>query len=125
MLSVNLVNVKKYKLNKGLNLLLLKKSNIFLLKTLLGIVYFYLPSYFFFKNNEKQISLIFLKNFFFKSFIAHFFNNYLNLYYLYIVRLKIKGLGYQIHKIADNLYSFHYQVINYFYLFLPLNIITY
>lgn len=123
--KMNLIILKNYKLNAGLDLCLIKKYNIFLLKTLFGVEYFYLPSYFFYKKMDNKIILIFLKNFFFKSFISHFFVNYLNLNYLYIVRLKIKGLGYQIYKIANNLYSFKFHKINLFYLFLPLNIITY
>jgi|JI61114C2RNA_FD_contig_111_436116_length_5169_multi_7_in_0_out_0_6 hypothetical protein len=122
---MNIISLKNYKLNKGLDLCFIKKHNIFLLKTLFGVEFFYLPSYFFLKKNNNKISLIFLKKFFFKSFISHFFVKYLHLNYLYIVRLKIKGLGYQIYRITNNLYSFKFHRINLFYLFIPLNIIVY
>jgi hypothetical protein len=93
------------------------------LKTFLGIYFFYLPSFYFYKN-KKILSFIFIKNFFFKSFISHFFFFYNNINNIYIIRLKIKGLGYQIYKLTKNLYSFHFHFINFFYLFLPLVIVT-
>lgn len=115
--------LKNYKLNKNIDLSFINKYNIFILKNIIGIIIFYLPSYFFYKKKNNQISFIFLKFFFFKSFISHFFANYLNLNNIYIIRLKIKGLGYQIYKITNNLYSFHFHFINYFYSFVPSNII--
>lgn len=115
--------LKNYTLDKNIDLKFINKYNLFVLKNLIGIIVFYLPSYFFHKVKNNQISFLFLKNFFFKSFISHFFSNYLNINNLYIIRLKIKGLGYQIYKITNNLYSFHFHYINYFYVFVPLNII--
>lgn len=120
-----LVNLKVYNLINNLDLYFFKKYNIFFLKSFLGIFYFYLPSYYFYKDINNNLSFIFLKNFFFKSFISHFFFNYNNLNNIYIMRLKIKGLGYQIYKLTKNLYSFHFHFINFFYLFLPLNIVVY
>ena len=114
---------KNYILNKNIDLTFSKKYNLFILKNVIGIMVFYLPSYYFFRDVNNQISFIFLKKFFFKSFISHFFTNYLNLNHIYIVRLKIKGLGYQIYKITNSLYSFHFHFINYFYAFVPSNII--
>lgn len=118
------MNLKIYKFYNNLDLYFLKKYNIFFLKTFLGIFYYYLPSYYFYKISNEKFSFIFLKNFFFRSFISHFFFFYNNLNNIYIIRLKIKGLGYQIYKLTNNLYSFHFHFINFFYLFLPLNIIT-
>ena len=80
------VILKNYKLNKSLDLIFINKYNLFVLKNMIGIIVFYLPSYFFHKVENNQISFIFLKNFFFKSFLSHFFSNYLNLiiYMLYV-----------------------------------------
>jgi hypothetical protein len=116
---------KSYSLNKNINLAFISKYNIFVLKNMIGIILFYLPSYFFFKVEKHQISFIVLKNFFFKSFISHLFTNYLNINYIYIVRIKMKGLDYQIYKITNKLYSFHFHYINFFYVFVPHDIIIY
>jgi hypothetical protein len=120
---MKLIIYKNYKLNEKTDIFFNKKYNIFFIKNILGIIYFFLPSYFFFKNKNEKISFLFLKKFFFKSFISHFFTTYTHLNYIYILRLKIKGLGYQIYKISNKLYSFHYHHINFFYLFIPLNLI--
>ncbi len=122
---MKLILFKNYILNKNLDIYLNKIYNIFYLNTLFGLFYFYLPSYYFYKQNPNNISLIFNKKFFFKSFLSNFFNKYMNLNNLYILRLKIKGLGYQIYKICNNVYSIHYHYINFFYLFIPINIISY
>lgn len=114
-----------YNLNKDLDIYINKNYNIFIIKTLIGLFSFYLPSYYFLKNSKDQISIIFNNRFFFKSFLSHFFYTYRNLTNIYIVRLKIKGLGYQIYRVTNNLYSFHFHYINFFYLFIPLNIVTY
>lgn len=116
---------KNFKLNKNLDLYLDRKNSLFFSKTFIGIFSFFLPSYYFFIEKEKNISFIFSNKFFFRSFISHFFSNYSNLNNLFIVRLKIRGLGYQIYKISQNLFSFHFHYINFFYLILPTNIITY
>jgi hypothetical protein len=121
MLNLNLN--KKYKLNKTLKFYYLKKHNIVIIKNILGVSTIYLPSYYLQKkNNADQFSFIFLKKYFFKSFIAHFFTNYINSFNIFVVRLKMKGLGYQIYKITNKLYSFHFNFINFFYLLVPSSI---
>jgi hypothetical protein len=117
--------IKNYKFNKNLDLFFSTQNNIFFLKSNLGISYFYMPSYYFFLIKKNEISFIFLTKFFFKSFISHFFSIYSNLVNIFILRLKIKGLGYQIRRLSKNIYSFHFNYINFFYLFLPKCIIAY
>ncbi len=123
---MRLTVLKNHILNKDLDIYINK--NIFLMKTIFGLFKFNLPSNYFYKDKNKKgnknISLIFHKKFFFKSFLSHFFTRYQNLFHLYIVRIKIRGLGYQIYRISNNLYSFHFHYINFFYLFMPNNIIS-
>lgn len=116
---------KNYILNKDLDIYINKNYNMCFIKTLIGLFSFHLPSLYFIKFSNNLISILFHKRFFFKSFLSHFFYNYRNTTHLYIVRLKIKGLGYQIYQVTNNLYSFHFHFINFFYLFIPNNIITY
>ena len=71
--------LKNYKLAKNVDLIFIKIHNLFILKNIMSIILFFLPSSFFYKIESNQISFIFLKNFYFKSFISHFFSNYLNL----------------------------------------------
>ena len=92
---MKLILSKNYILNKDLNLYLDIKYNIFFLKTLLGLFYFYLPSYYFYKHIKNNISFVFPNKFFFKSFIAHFFTNYSNLNNIYIIYYVVGYLQYQ------------------------------
>lgn len=114
---------RSYVFNKSLNITFLKNKNIFLLSDFLGLAFFYLPSFFFYLKSSNKISFIFLNYFFFKSFISHFFYKYTSLKFLYVSRLKMKGLGYVIRKITDKLFSFCFFYINFFYLYVPSNII--
>lgn len=122
---MKLIIYKNYILNKKLDIYFDKKFNIFFIKTFIGFFNFNLPSFYFYKYYKNNISFIFNKKFFYKSFLSHFFYNYNNLINLYIVRLKIKGLGYHIYKITNNIFSFHFQYINFFYILIPYNIIIY
>jgi hypothetical protein len=116
-----LVNI--FKFDKDLQLYHSITNNLMIIKTFLGMGFFYLPSYYFYKNNVDFLSFIFRNNISFKSFIANFFTQYSYLKNLYIIRLKIKGLGYQIYKLSKTIYSFNFSSINFFYLLLPHNIV--
>ena len=100
-----------------------KKLNLFFLKGLNGLFFFYMPSYFFFKRNEKEISFIFLKKFLFKSFLTFFWVNYNYSFIYYILRLRLRGLGFRIRKITNSLYYFFFNFTNLFYFHVPNNIL--
>lgn len=112
-----------YRFNKDVQLYHSVRDNIMIIKTFLGMGFFYFPSYYFYKGSRDLFSFIFVNNFSFKSFIANFFSQYSYLNNLFIIRLKIRGLGYYIYKLSKTIYSFNFSSINFFYLFLPSNII--
>jgi hypothetical protein len=113
-----------YALNKPLNFMLLKSSNALLLRGFFGFAFFYLPSFFFYKILPGKINFIFLNYFFFKSFISHFLKKSVHLNFLYVARIRMRGLGYTVRKLAENLFSFCFFYINFFYLFVPLSVIS-
>jgi hypothetical protein len=115
--------LKNYIFNKSLNVAFFKNNNILMLSDFLGSTFFYLPSFFFYLVSPKSINFIFLNYYFFKSFVSHFFYKYISLNFLYVTRLKMKGLGYVIRKITDKLFSFCFFYINFFYLHVPINVI--
>lgn len=114
---------KNYILTKNLNIFLSKKNSVIYIKGNYGIICLKLPSMYFFFNNNKIKSLIFLKKNLFKSFLTLFFLSYKKLFLLYFIRLKIKGLGYKIRKITKNLYYFFFNYTNMYYFNIPNNII--
>jgi len=109
---------------KNIKMYLISKKSILFLKSDFGILYIKLPSYYFFTNNkENLISLIFLNRFFFISFLKHFFLIYNKSLIIYFIKVKIKGLGYRIRKISNDLYYFFFNYTNMFYLYIPNNIL--
>lgn len=118
-----LYKINNYKLNKDLNIFFSYKHSIIYLKGLYGIICFKLPSFYLYKNSLKLISFIFLKKFFYLSFIKHFFVFYKRLFLIFSIRLKIKGLGYRIRKISENLYYFFFNYTNMYYFYIPNNIL--
>ena len=56
--------------------------------------------------------------------MSQFIFSYKYLFFFNFVKLKIKGLGYRIKKISDNLLRFFFGSTNFFYLHIPLNVIA-
>ncbi len=75
------------------------------------------------KQGDKKISFLFIDKKPFKIFIRNLLYFYKTFYSLYFYRLKMKGLGFRIIKIALNFYRFFFNQTNYFYLYIPKNII--
>jgi len=119
------INLKKnfYVLRKNFNIWLDKSSSIIYIKGLYGIYVYKLPSLYFYVKKVDKINLLLKNNKLFKGFIKHFFVLYKNLYNIYSVRLKIRGLGYRIRKITNNLYYFFFNYTNMYYFYVPINIL--
>ena len=110
--------------NSGIDLFFSKNKNLFFIKGICGISYVFLPSKFFYKVvNNTSIQFIFSNYFFFKGFLSHLVTklNYLNV--IFFIKLKIRGLGYKMRQITSSLFFFFLNYTNYFYFFLPFNLI--
>ena len=111
-------------LSKNIHIFYLRKNSLILLKGLFGLVVLRLPMYYFYKiNNINDFSFMFLKKYFFKSFLSHLNNFIKKISFIYFFRLRIKGLGYRIRKFTNNLYRFFFTSTNYFYFHVPKNIL--
>lgn len=121
---MSLINIKKniYILNKNFDFWFSLKTSEIFIKGYYGLLIFKLPSYYFFIKNNNLFSFLFLNRFFFISFLKHFFYKYNRLFLIYFIRLKIKGLGYRIRKVSNNLYYFFFNYTNMFYFNIPNNI---
>jgi hypothetical protein len=96
------------------NSLLIKGNN--------GVVYFFLPSFYFLKSNKNNINFCFLNKFYFNIVYKQLFL-YLKFFYkVYFLRLKLKGLGYRIKKYNKNLYRFFMGYNHFFYFYVPINL---
>lgn len=116
-----------YKLSKLSNIYILKKNSILFFWCKNNMIILKLPKYYFYKYNvyKNNIYFLFLNKFDYINFIKLFFVNYNNIlsYKIYRVKLLIKGLGYRIRKITNNLYYFFFNYTNMFYLNIPNDIL--
>lgn len=114
---------KFYVLSKNINIFIFFKKSIIYLQSDYGVIFFKLPSYYFYLYKFNLMSFIFLNRFFFISFIKHFLFYYNKLSLIYFIKIKIKGLGYRIRKISNDLYYFFFNYTNMFYFYIPKNIL--
>jgi len=113
---------KTLALQTNLNLMLLPNKSVLCVYTAVSLKFLYMPSYYmyFIKNNKIHI-LLFKKSSAYSIFstIKHLLNKFTC---IYMIRLRLKGLGYRISTVSDHMYSFCFNSINYIYMFLPLQI---
>lgn len=117
------INLFSYLIKIKLNLLLFKKLNLLLIKGKFGIIYLFMPKFYFYKieKNDKLL-FCFLNKYYFYYLLKQFFFIYKIFFKFYYFRLKLKGLGYRIKKITKKIYRFFLAYNHYFYFFVPLNI---
>jgi hypothetical protein len=115
--------LSKKNLNKNIEINFNSNRSIINIKGLYGIFIYKMPSYYFYKLYNNTIKFIFINKFIYISFIKHFIMLYKKLSFLYSVRLRVKGLGYRIRKITNNLYYFFFNYNNMYYFYLPKNIL--
>lgn len=113
-------SIKSYELLKNMELFYSEKLSCFLIRSFSGVFLLRLPSFYMHKILEKNsIIFLFLRKFFFKSFISHLFTLTNKLSVSYFVKLRIRGLGFRMRSISDVLYYFFFNYTNYYYLFSP------
>lgn len=118
-----LIRKKFLQLSLDFNFFFSKSKNLFFLKNFLGVLVTFMPSFFFFKYSKNNLIFTFLCRFFFISFYKHFVYNYKRLLFFNFFKLRIKGLGYRIKKIANNLLRFFFTSINFFYFHVPVTVL--
>lgn len=114
--SLNYKNYFNYILSSDININFNKKKNILILSVNNKFMYyFYLPSFYFFKEKTNLLKFLFLKKKFWVSFINNFFNNYLHTKNIYFFRLKLKGLGFYVKRLSKYFLCFFMAVNHFFY----------
>jgi hypothetical protein len=79
----------------------------------------YMPSFFFFNNENKFIFLNKKKYLNILKYLLYFFNKCLKFYFF---RLRLRGLGYKLEKFSLKLYRFFFAYNHYFYFHVPKDI---
>lgn len=115
---------KKFILEKNFNIFFFSNRSLFILKGFFGILFIKMPSIYFYKKiSNHNFSLAFLTLFSLNFFFKHFINNLIILSKLFFFRIRIKGLGYRMKKISNNLYRFFFTSTNFFYFHIPFNVL--
>jgi len=118
----NHLNVMKF--NNKLDIFLSPNRSILYLCGLYGIVSLKMPSFYFVNQSTGKLSLLFVRKFFYMSFLKHLTTNYKNLFNIYVINIRVKGLGYRIRKVVNNLYYFFFNYTNMYYFYIPNNILV-
>src|SRR6185295_2886285 len=106
-----------YLIKIKLDFFLFSKLNILLIKGRFGIIFLYLPKYYFYKLNNNKFLFCFLNKYFFYSLLKQFFFIYKIFYKFYYFRLRLKGLGYRIKRMTKKIYRF-FLAYNHYFIFL-------
>lgn len=109
---------------RGINLFLSSKAQKFFLGIGSVLMWFYLPSMYYFRRIPGSLELLFTMKFFFKGFISHLRLYYNCLLTSYFIKLRIRGLGYRITEITLDWYSFFFNRTNYVYFVVPLALLV-
>lgn len=117
--------VKKHYLSKDVGLFYCGKSSTIMLKSSHKVVVVYLPSFYFLRGDVfGNFEFLFLKNFYFKSFLKHLLIFYNTLLVSFFLKIKLRGLGYRVRSLADSVHMFFFNYTNYFFFFCPSDVIV-
>jgi hypothetical protein len=112
-----------YNFNKNFKYFINYTSNIIWVQINFKYFILKLPSYYFIKQENKNLKLLFLTKFHYITFLKHFFNFYNNLFCFYYYTLKLKGLGYRVFNVTKKLIKIFLNRSNFFYLHIPSNVL--
>lgn len=112
-----------YKFFKLFNYYIDLSYNIIIIIVKFRFFMFKIPAVFFYKLDNNNYKFLFLKKFYYISFLKHLFNFYNRFFIFYYFRLKLKGLGYRIFNVTKNLIKVFFNRSNFFYIHVPLCIL--
>src|ERR1700733_451120 len=118
-----LLNYKNFFLFKNFSFVFLSNLSLFILIGRTGIFILKMPKLYLLKTDLNKISFIFSNFYHFQSFLKLFKTFYNRLFFFFFFRLKLKGMGFRIKRISKRLYRFYFITVNFFYLYVPANVI--
>ena len=119
-----ILKLDRFDLHSAFSFFFFSSKSLFFVRGFFGFFVFRLSSFFFFSKHLNNISFFFFTKYFFRSFLSHFFSVYNRLYSLFFFRLKLRGLGYRIKRLANNLFRFFIGTTNFFFFHVPLNVLV-
>jgi len=114
------ISIINYRLKKEVKIFFSKKLSLLFIRGSLGTVYINLPSIYYVKFiSSSNFSFSFRNYFFFRSFVRHMLSLYNMTYKFFFIKLKIRGMGYFMRMVMDNICYFFFNRTNFFYLIAP------
>jgi len=114
---------KIFKLNSNFDFKLNNNLSFFVVKGLFGLFIIRLPLLYFINYNKICLNIIMYDNIIFWSIFGNIISLYKQLNLFFFAKLKLKGLGFRIKQITNNLFRFFFNAVNYIYMHTPANII--
>jgi hypothetical protein len=111
-----------YLLKNELKLYYNKYENKIIFYGKYGTSILFLPNFFFVNVTIVGLFFLFVNKKSVINFIKHFFYIYNSVFKIFFIRMKLRGLGYRIIRVAKRLYRFFFAVNHYFYFHIPNNI---
>jgi hypothetical protein len=115
-----IIFLKKFVLNNIIDFFFDYFNNILFSRTFTGFFFFKMPCFFFF--SVLDLNFIFLKKKLLMSFIAQISFALRFFFSFFFVRFKMRGLGYRVKHITNNIIRFFIGTTNFFYFLAPLSI---
>lgn len=115
-----------FNLSLDFDLFFCLSKNVIYLKGFYGIFVFRLPSRFYCSFNFEKLfyNFLFDRRYFFSSFLSHFLTGYRRLFFVFFLRLKVRGLGYRIRPLSRYLLRFFLGTTNYLFFHIPKQILV-
>lgn len=82
-----------------------------------------LPKFFYKKINDKSVSLLFTKEVFFNLFIKKLLLICKSFFSLFLLKVRIKGLGYRMRTVSSSLIQLFFVHKNFIYFYVPARIL--
>lgn len=110
-------------LDHNINIFYAKNISVLCLYKNFMLKYIKLPRKYFYKIMIDCIEFLVHDKFTYKNIFANVKNIFISFWNLRLIRIRLRGLGYEIDEITSNIHSFFFNRISCIYLYSPINVI--
>lgn len=123
MLNRSLLHSNTYGFSPQTKFFIVPQKSLFLMTGLLGFYIIHLPSYYFYRLEANVFSFLFLSKFPFVSFLRHLSYYNLRLSRLFFAKLRLRGLGFKVKRLAPSLFRFYFNMEMFTHFHVPSNVL--
>lgn len=115
--------VNLYNLLSGIDIYYFKGLSVMSFFTIKGVQLINLPKFYYISISKNKYNIVIFNKGVFKALLSHILTVYKFFNVTKFIKLRIRGLGYEVRECSLKIYSFCFNWINYIYLFAPLSIL--